>query len=297
MLLVVTLDPKAGWCQQRVQFTQYMFNGLVINPAYAGADQALSMTLAQRRQWANIENSPSTQSLTAHTLFKQQHLGIGVILVNDKIGVHRNFTALTNFAYHLQVGKESYLSMGLQAGIHNKRSNYASLVGIAGTDPRLNDASIQYTAFDMGLGLYYRSRRLHVGVSAPGLLPERFSLNDSIAITLRNINAFGFAKYTIFVSENVDLEPSFLLKYFKGTPLSYDVNMNMIFRKVLTLGLSYRRNESLDFLLKAQMTQQLQLGYSYDHAIGEVGRVSAGSHELMVNYVFRYVRSKVMSPR
>jgi type IX secretion system PorP/SprF family membrane protein len=161
----------------------------------------------------------------------------------------------------------------------------------------LFDASVSYTAFDMGFGIYYRSSKLHVGFSVPELLPERFSLNDSIAVTLRNINAFMFAKYRMFISENVDLEPSLLLKYFKGTPLSYDVNMNLVFKKVLTVGLSYRKSESVDFMLKAQLTEQLQFGYSYDHPIGEVGRVSNGSHELMVNYVFRYVRSKVMSPR
>lgn len=289
--------PLVGSSQQRVQFTQYMFNGLVINPAYAGADQALSITLSQRKQWANIEHSPSTQTLTAHTLFKKQHLGIGVILVNDKIGVHRNLTALGNVAYHLQVGKDQYISMGLQAGIHNKRSNYGALAGIAGTDPRLYDASVAYTAFDMGMGLYYRSPRLHFGISAPELLPERFSLNDSVAISLRNINSFVFAKYRLTLSENIDLEPCILIKYFQGTPLSYDVNLNMVYKRVLTTGVSYRRNESIDFMLKMQLTQQLQFGYSYDHPTGEVARLSNGSHELMINYVFRFVKSKVMSPR
>jgi len=294
MLLSV---PFTSWSQQRVQFTQYMFNGLVINPAYAGADQALSITAAQRKQWANIEHSPSTQTLTAHTLFKKQHMGIGMILVNDKIGVHRNLTALSNFAYHLQVGKDQYLSMGIQAGIHNKRSNYGSLAGVAGTDPRLYDASVTYTAFDMGMGLYYRSPRLHFGISAPQLLPERFTLNDTVAITLRNINSFVFGKYRITLNENIDLEPCILLKYFEGTPLSYDFNLNLVFKKVLTTGVSYRRKESVDFMLKMQLTPQLQFGYSYDHPIGEVARVSNGSHELTINYVFRFVKSKVMSPR
>ena len=289
--------PLVGWAQQRVQFTQYMFNGLVINPAYAGSDQALSITLSQRKQWANIEHSPSTQTLTAHTLFKKQHLGIGVILVNDKIGVHRNLTALSNFAYHLQVGKHQYISMGLQAGIHNKRSNYGALAGIAGTDPRLYDASVAYTAFDMGMGLYYRSPRLHLGISAPELLPERFSLNDSVAITLRNINSFFYAKYRLTLNESIDLEPCILFKYFQGTPLSYDVNLNMVYKKVLTTGISYRRNESVDFMLKMQLTEQLQFGYSYDHPMGEVARLSNGSHEITINYVFRFVKSRVMSPR
>jgi type IX secretion system PorP/SprF family membrane protein len=274
-----------------------MFNELVINPAYAGADEALSLTFIQRKQWANIENSPSTQSLSAHSLLKKKHLGFGATLVNDKIGVHRNLSALGNFAYHLKVAKNSYLSMGLQGGIHNRKSNYGMLAVNTNVDPKLYEAFVNYTAFDLGMGFYFRSPRLHVGLSAPELLPERFSLNDTISITLNNVNIFLFAKYKITVSEYIDLEPSLLLKYFKGIPLSYDMNMCLIFRKVLTLGLSYRKSESIDFMFKGQITPQLQFGYSYDHPFGEVSRLSNGSHELMVNYVFRYIQKNVTSPR
>ncbi len=283
--------------QQKVQFTQYMFNGVVINPAYAGADEALSLTFIQRKQWANIESSPSTQTLSAHTLFKKRHFGIGATLINDKIGVHRNLSVLANFAYHLKVGRESYLSAGLQGGIHGRKSNYGSLAGNANMDPKLFDAAISYTAFDLGMGFYFRSPRFHLGLSAPELLPEEFNLNDTTSITLRDANYFLFSKYRITLSENVDVEPSLLLKYFAGIPLSYDINMNVIFRKVLTLGLSYRKKESVDFMLRGQVTRQMQFGYSYDHPIGAVSKVSNGSHELMINYVFRYVQSNVASPR
>ena len=296
LMILVFIAVQAG-AQQKVQFTQYMFNGLVINPAYAGADEALSLTFIQRKQWANIENSPSTQTLSAHTLFKRKHLGLGFTLLHDKIGVHRNLSALTNIAYHLRVGQESFLSLGLQAGVRSRKSNYASLAISGAVDPRVNDASVSNTAFDFGMGIYYRSPRLHIGLSAPELLPEEFSINDTMAIRLNNMNLFLFSKYTIMVNEYFDLEPSLLLKYMKGIPISFDMNMNLVFRKVLSLGLSYRKNESLAFMLKGQLTPQLQFGYSYDHSVGEVSRASNGSHELMVNYVFRYVESKVVSPR
>ena len=283
--------------QQGVQFTQYMFNGLVINPAYAGSEEALSLTFIQRKQWAKIEGSPSTQSFSAHSLFKKKQFGLGGMLINERIGVHRNVSALASAAYHLKVGPLSYLSMGLQTGIHSRKSDYGSLVGNASVDPKLYDASVSYTAFDLGMGLYFRSPRLHLGLSAPELLPERFSLNDTTSVRLSNVNYFLFAKYKITLNENIDVEPSMLLKYLRGVPLSYDINVNLIYRKVLSLGLSYRKSESIDFMLKGQITPQLQFGYSYDFAFGEVSRVSNGSHELMVNYVFRYTQTKVISPR
>ena len=286
-----------GEAQQKVQFTQYMFNGLIINPAYAGADEALNLTFIQRKQWANIESSPSTQTLSAHTLFRKKNLGLGFTIINDKIGVHKSLSVLTNYAYHLHVGDNSYLSVGLLAGIHSRKSNYASLAGNTTIDPRLFDTAISYTAFDLGMGLYFRSSRLHVGLSAPEILPKHYALSDTVSVELKNINFFLFAKYLIPLSENIELEPSVLVKYLTGVPLSFDISMNVIYRKVLTLGMSYRKSESLDFMIKAQMTRQLQFGYSYDHPMGEVSRVSSGSHELMVSYVFKYAPTNVTSPR
>jgi type IX secretion system PorP/SprF family membrane protein len=296
-VLCAVLLAGTGCAQQNVQFTQYMFNGLVINPAYAGAEEALSLTFIQRKQWANIENSPSTQSLSAHTLFKKKHLGLGFTLINDKIGVHKNLNISTSYAYRLKVGEASYFSMGIQAGVHNRKSNYGSLASSTNVDPKLYDAVVSYTAFDFGMGIYFRSPRFHFGVSAPELLPERFSLNDSISIRMNQVNFLMFTKYLLNLNESIDIEPSILLKYLHGVPLSFDLNMNFIYRKVLTLGMSYRKKESIDFMFKGQMTPQLQFGYSYDHPVGEVSKVSNGSHELMVNYVFRYVRSNVSSPR
>jgi type IX secretion system PorP/SprF family membrane protein len=283
--------------QQRVQFTQYMFNGLVINPAYAGADDALSLTFIQRSQWAGVENAPETQTFSGHTLFGKRRIGVGLTLINDKIGVHQNLNALTTYAYHLQVAEKSVLSMGLQMGINRKQSDYGSLIGGSTYDPRLNDVFISKTFFDFGMGIYFRSPKFHAGFSIPELVPGRLDLNDSVTIRLSKSPYFLFARYTIKATDFIDVQPSIFLKYQSGIPFSFDINANMIYRKVLTLGLSYRRNESIDFLMKAQMTRQLQLGYAYDHPIGDISLLSNGSHELMVNYVFRFVEKGITSPR
>lgn len=283
--------------QQKVQFTQYMFNTLVINPAYAGADEALSLTFINRNQWSGVENAPTTQTLSGHTLFKKQHLGVGLTLINDKLGVHKNLSALSSFAYHLKTGKSSYLSMGLQAGVHHKRSDYGSLAGSNNNDPKLSGAILSKAFFDVGAGFYFRSPRLHIGFSAPELIPERISINDTVSVQLSDVNYFLFSRYRFTVTENFEVEPGILLKFLHGVPLSYDLNLNFIFLKVLTMGASYRKSESVDFLMKAQITPQLQLGYAYDHPVGEISRLSNGSHELMVQYLFRYMTKKVSSPR
>ncbi|HEY9049162.1 MAG TPA: type IX secretion system membrane protein PorP/SprF [Ohtaekwangia sp.] len=296
LVTVLAFTFQHSIAQQKVQFSQYMFNTLVINPAYAGADEALNLTFIHRSQWSGIDDAPTTQTLTGHTLFKKKHFGLGATIVNDQYGVHKNLSALTDYAYHIQTGRKSFLSFGLQAGINNTRSDYASLIGGATNDPRLY-TNVSETFFDFGAGIYFRSPRWHFGFSAPQLLPETLSLGDTLSVRLSRANYFLFSKYRITQNESIEYEPSILLKYFPGLPLSYDININMIYRKVLTLGLSYRKEESVDFLLKAQITPQFQLGYAYDHAIGNVARLANGSHELMVQYLFKFVETKVASPR
>lgn len=297
MIGLILVSDIESLAQERVQFTQYMFNGLIINPAYAGADEALSLTFIQRNQWAGVENAPTTQTLSAHTLFKKKHIGLGLSLVNDKIGVHKNISVQTNYAYHVKVNRTAYLSMGLLAGVHTRRSDYASLVGASSNDPKLFNPTISHTAFDFGMGLYFRSPKLHIGISIPELVPASYTINDTLSLRLSTTNYFLFSKYRMQVKENLAVEPSFLLKYLPNVPLSFDLNVNVIFHEVLTTGLSYRKSESVDFILKGQITPQLQFGYAYDYPIQEISRLSNGSHEVMVNYLFRYTRTNVTSPR
>lgn len=282
--------------QQRAQFTQYMFEGLMINPAYAGADEALSLSFMLRDQWSGVEGAPCTQVFSAHTLFKKKQIGTGLFISNDKIGVHNDLNISTSHAYHLPVGRSKYLSFGLQAGLHHSKADYGSL-GEYANDPKLYNATISHTFFDIGAGMYFRSPRLHVGFSVPEIIPKELSFSDSLVVRLDHINYFFFSKYRLALNHNFDLEPSVLFKYLHGIPLSFDMNCSVIYRNILTIGLSYRRKESLDLIFKCQVTPQLQFGYAYDHPIGRVSVLATGSHEIAVNYLFRFKHDNVASPR
>lgn len=281
--------------QQLPQYTQFMYNNLLVNPAYAGADKALSMTLIHRDQWTGVEGAPNTQAFSASALLPKDKIGLGVSLLYDKIGVHKNLKVLTSYAYRLQLSKETTLSMGLQVGITNLRADYASLIGNS-NDPKLYN-SINNTALDFGAGIYLEIPKMKIGIAAPELLSKKIQVNDSVFIDIRNINLIGFFGYRLALSSQFDFEPSLLLKYYHDLPLSYDVNLNMVYRKLLTAGLSYRKNESVAALLKLQLTTQLQVGYGYDFPIKEAAQLSTASHELMIQYVFRTVKKNVASPR
>jgi len=186
--------------------------------------------------------------------------------------------------------------MGLQAGFHNSKRDYASLIG-SPNDPQVNNLFISKTTFDFGAGFYFRARDFRAGLSSPSMITEKISLNDSVRVTLASRNIFGFLSYVIKVNDEVDMMPSTLIKYIPNLPVGFDVNMNFIFRKILTMGLSYRHKESVDFMMKAKVTPLLQFGYAYDHPIGVVNRISNGSHELMVNYLFKSQQRKQYRPR
>jgi type IX secretion system PorP/SprF family membrane protein len=283
--------------QQRVQFTQYMFNPLILNPAYAGAEGPLCVNLINRKQWTGIENAPSTQTFSAHSLFRREQVGLGISIVNDKIGVHSNLSVMTNYAYHLKIRKDLTLSMGLQGGLYKVSSDYVSLMNSSTNDPKLSSAPLRETFFEFGFGFYLRAQRLTLGLSSPEALPKTISVNDTTSIKLSKGNSFLLTRYRLTLNESIDLEPGVLVKYMPDLDLSYDININMIYRKVLTTGLSYRKKESVDFLLKAQVNPQLQFGYAYDHPIGAISRISNGSHEVMIQYLFRFVNKNVASPR
>ena len=293
MLLGIAVG--ATLAQQLPQFTQFMYNNLVINPAYAGADEALSLTLLHRSQWTGVDNAPSTQSFSAHSLIKKKQIGLGLTIVRDEIGVHKNTNILTNYAYHINVAEGTVLSMGLQVGLTNLKSDYASLAS-APLDPKLVN-SINETMIDFGAGLYLRSPRFNLSLSSPGLLSRTVSVSDSVSVNFKRANFMGYGRYRFTLSDQFDMEPGIMIKYFTNLPFSYDVNLNFIYRKVLTTGVSYRRNESVDLILKFQLTRQLQFGYAYDYPINYAARLSSASHELMLNYLFRDFKKRAASPR
>ncbi len=284
--------------QQRAHFTQYITNELVINPAYAGAEEALSVALLHRGQWSDIEGAPTTQSFTAHSLFKSKNVGLGLSIVNDKIGIHGILTAHSSYAYHLQLNKETFLSFGLQFGLNQRKSDFSSLSNQIqnNNDPKLSSSNISKTSFEFGSGLYLKSPKLSLGFSIPNMLPEK-TPSDSINFGLINNNIYFVGRYKIPVSNNVSFQPGILVKYVKGLPVSYDINFAAILNDVLLLGLSYRAQKSINAIIQAKLTPQLKIGYAFDYPLGKVSTVASNSNEFMISYLFRFSRSRISKPR
>lgn len=293
LVLLITSGARG---QQQAQFTQYMFNGLVINPAYAGADESLNVTALTRSQWLGVEGAPVTQTLAAHSRVANDHTGVGLSIINDKIGIHKNLTINASYSYRLLLTKKSWLSMGIQAGVNNKKSDYASLTANMPSDPNQfqNNSS---TFFDFGAGVFFNSPRLQIGLSTPNIMPGKISLQDTVGANLNPTHYFLFSRYRFTLNQNLRLEPSFLIKYVAYNPVSFDLNINMVVQEVFTAGVSYRKSESFDFLCKLKLSPQLSSGFSYDFPVGKITTLqTSGTYEVMINYAFKFSHKSV-SPR
>ena len=297
LLLAVTLViliNHQGFSQQRAQFTQYISNELLINPAYAGAEEALSVSLFHRTQWAGIDGAPTTQSLAGHSLVKSNKLGLGITIVNDKIGIHKSFTASSSLAYRIQLKQDAFLSLGLQFGVNQKQSDFGSLSGQIQNpnDPKLNSSNISEINFEFGSGIYLITPRLNLGISMPNMLYENEAV-DSPGYDLFDNTLYFLARYSIPITNNFKLQPGLLGRYVKNSPLSLDLNLAGVINDVLLVGVSYRLQESISPIIQAKLTPQFKIGYAYDYPLAGANSYGSNSHEFMLSYLFSFSQHKV----
>ena len=282
--------------QQDPLYSQYMFNMLGINPAYAGSRDLLSVTALGRSQWSGMKGAPSSQAILADFSVKEKKVGLGLQFFNDKIGITKTTGINLSYAYRLRF-KKGMLSMGLQGGIASFKANYS--------DVQLSTADASDIAFannineirpTVGAGVYYTTDKFYVGVSVPHLLhlDSYYSKSNSGSMYENNhwMLATGFVHH---FSPDVVLKPSVLLRAVSGAPLTVDVNANMWFYNVVALGVSVRTSNMVVGMLEIQANRQFRFGYAYDfNTSGLTGR---GSHEIMLRYEFGYEKKRMYSPR
>ena len=280
---------QVGHCQFEATYTQYMFNGLAINPAYAGSHKSLDASLITRFQSPGVEGAPSTQTIAAHTGIKDKKIGLGMMVITDKIGVTRQTGYYASFAYKINFSN-STLSLGLQGGATTYRSDYAQLRIKQPGDP-LADGDIRETQPNIGAGIYYHSNLFYAGLSMPQMVSE---LNENI---IQNQPIILTSGIVLPINDAFKLKPSILLRTVEQQLVEIHCNMNLLIHEILWVGASYRVGSSVSGLLELQLTNQLRLGYAYDATLSELKRADSGSHEVMLNYQLRFTKKKVVNPR
>ncbi|WP_051633361.1 PorP/SprF family type IX secretion system membrane protein [Thermonema rossianum] len=295
----------AGWgslrAQQDAMFTQYMFNMLAINPAYAGSHDVVSFTGLFRKQWVGIEGAPTTATLSADFPLWNERLGGGVNIVHDQIGVMQTTGLYASYAYRIKFSEKARLSMGLQAGMSYFVANYQDAQSTNYYDPALA-SNVTRALPNVGAGLWYHTDKFFAGFSVPHLLnnslTENQSLNAGGADEARQYRHYFFTTGYVFdLSPVIKLKPWILAKSVEGAPLQFDLNANVWFHERVGVGVSYRSGDSVDGLFQFQLNNQWLLGYAYDYTLSNLGRYNTGSHELMLRYQFSTKKDKIISPR
>ena len=295
--------------QQDPHFTMYMFNKQAINPAYVGSMGTTSFQALYRSQWVGIEGAPKTVSLTAQGLVgRDDRIGLGVHLLNDRIGVDNHTGLYAQYAYHLPLSDNIVTSLGLQAGVTQYISNLSQLkkpiwTYPGGDDVVANDVSSAWLP-NVGLGAYMWSEKFYAGMSVPHLISNYYDKDreDSEANSARQYkHYFLFAGMKFNINDDFAIQPQFLMKYANGrnitVPMSADLSTAFIFRNIVMLGATYRIDESVDIFLRAQITKNFNIGYAYDHTLSPLVRHTSGSHEMVLGWEIGEKVAKFVGPR
>ncbi|MEZ4806027.1 MAG: type IX secretion system membrane protein PorP/SprF [Flavobacteriales bacterium] len=298
LLVTGLLLTMSGSAQHTPLTSQYLFNGLVINPAYAGSRDALAMNLTHRQQWVGFDGAPVTQTISIHAPLDRRKLGLGLVLYTDKIGVSRQTGLFTNYAYRIKF-RRGKLAMGLGAGFTMLRAAWNEVATQQQND--ISFASPTQSAFrpNFSAGAFYYTKRSFIGLSAPFLLAHRYDATAEgyrISDVKADLGPMITAGHVLDISPDVKLKPSTLLRYRSETGLQADVTSNVIFKDRLWAGVSYRTGDALIGSIEVLPTPQWRFGYAYDLGMSSLRPYHAGSHELMVQYEFGY-RIRVRDPR
>lgn len=299
VLTFALVSAIAAEAQFDPMFTQYMFNELVINPAYAGSRECLSTTAFYREQWVGLDGAPSTITASLHAPLMQQKIGAGISILNDKIGVSNRTGVNLNGAYRIQMDNNT-LSFGLQLGVVSLSENLANLQLSA--DNQFAASTGKKTAPNFGFGAFYTAPKWYVGLSIPRMLKNRLDVASGSGEVKNTLDMSDFHYFitggAVFdIAPTVKLRPNLMLKTVSGAPMEMDLSANALFNDFIWAGLSYRTGDAIAMLLGANVTRQLRIGYSYDYSLSALQDFNTGSHEIMLGYDFNYSKDKVVTPR
>jgi type IX secretion system PorP/SprF family membrane protein len=300
-LFVLLLSSMVS-AQQTATYSQYMFNTLAINPAYAGSHDALSVTALGRFQNVGLSGAPNTQTLSVHSPLVNSRVGVGLLVIHDELSVIGQTGVHFSYAYRLPIKKDkSTLSFGLQGGMSMYNAQYSKLdlynnPSNGPADPNFsNDIRDQRPNF--GAGVYYTTPTSYVGLSMPSMLNNVFDRGVDYTTVYQNVPIILTGGHVFTLNRMLKLKPNFLFKMVDGQPVEFDINANMLFDEVIWFGLSYKSSKQIVMMTQFKINDQIQFGYSYTVSAGPIRTVELGSHEVMLNYRFWFNKKGVVSPR
>ncbi|MEZ4875366.1 MAG: type IX secretion system membrane protein PorP/SprF [Flavobacteriaceae bacterium] len=295
VLLLSIMCVDVAQAQQDPQYTQYMYNMNVVNPAYAGSKETLSLTALYRKQWTGLDGAPETITFSGHSPVTDK-VGLGLSAIKDELGPIKETNVYVDFSYTLQVSENLNLALGLKAG--------ATFHDVGLTDLDLQDPNdpffaenINNTYPNIGAGAFFYGDNFYIGLSVPNMLKSVHLDANGTKFGSEENHYFATAGYVFQVSDNVKLKPSAMVKSAFTAPLSFDANLNALFYEKFEIGASYRLEDSFSGLVGFQATPYLRIGYAYDHIVSELDAVANASHEVILTFDVFFKKKSLRSPR
>lgn len=277
---------KSSFSQQDPQYTQYMYNTMSVNPAYAGSNGHTIITLLGRTQWVGLAGAPDTQTLSYDTSLGYSSIGLGMNLTNDRIGPASEIYLDANISYTVRMGKEGNLAFGLKLG-----GRYFNVDWNKGTVQNRNskflkNGNINEFLPTIGAGIYYHSPKWYLGLAIPNIIDTDHydDAENGGDVSHERLHFFGIAGYVFDISETLKFKPAILTKIVSGAPISIDVSGNFLFSEKITSGLAWRWGDSLSALLGFQATENLNVGFAYDLTTSNYSNYNSGTYEIMIRW-------------
>lgn len=287
-----------GLAQQDPHYTQYMYNMSVINPAYAGSKENLSMGLLYRKQWVGIEDAPTTGTLFGHSKVGS-NVGLGLSVITDKIGPVEENNIYGDFSYTLNLGGEHKLAFGLKAGVTlHKVGLYSAVYNTLpdSNDPAFSeDTSNAY--LNLGSGFFYYTNKYYLALSVPNMMKSKHLDFNGREFGSEESHYFLTGGYVFDINETVKFKPFFLVKSAFNAPTSIDASANFMFNNKFEIGATYRLEDSFGAMVNYAITPDIKIGYAYDHIVSDLKVVTPSSHEIILLFDLRFSKKVSSSPR
>ena len=299
LLSTIGLSNQIANAQQEIQNSFYMFNSSVLNPAYAGSRDALSVVLDYRNQWSGWKGAPQTSSFIMHSPLVRESIGVGLNVVSDQVGPTSKTALFGDFAYRIKLNKKNdRLAFGLRAGVDLIRNDLAKLAINDASDPlTVNNLNFSTNAFNVGTGIYYYGNRHFIGLTAPKIIPNKLNDNSLFTNSKQVLHCYLIAGYVFKLNSLWDLKPGFAIKYTPNAPLSIDANVSVLFNQKIWFGIMFRAGSAAGANIVYNVTKQLRIGYAYDYSITNMRKYQPSSHEIILGFDFLSRPKALKSPR
>ncbi len=294
--IVMMFTAIVSYAQQDAQYTQYMYNTINVNPAYAGSRGALSIFALHRTQWVGLDGAPVTNTVSLNTPFNNSKLGLGVSIVNDEIGPSTNNSISADISYYIPVSESCKLSFGVKGTANIFDIDVTKLNPGDQTDPAFQNMDNEFSP-NIGAGLYLHSQKGYLGFSIPNFIETNAYNDNDVAVYKEKINYYLIGGYVFDLNSAIKFKPTFMAKMTDGAPLQLDVSGNFMFNEKFTVGLAYRWSASVSAMVGFQITDGLYLGYAYDFETTELDNYNSGSHEIFLRFEMFKKNSKMVTPR